>query len=282
MGAPAATEVPLAAIVSEPTSPGWKTLHILLAEDNLVNQKLATRLLEKQGHTVVVAEDGRKALAAFEGAVFDLVLMDVQMPEMNGFEVTAAIREIEKVTGSHVPIVAMTAHALKGDRERCLDAGMDDYVSKPIRTAKLTTVIEKLTRASAPRHNDARTQVPLEEVFNAGALLERVDGDANLLRYIVELFLEELPRLLADVRDAVAGGDSEALERAAHKLRGSAGNFDAAAVGEAALRLETMAREGNTGEAAEAVAALEYEVGRFKPALISFGKEQLIYEGLDR
>jgi two-component system, sensor histidine kinase and response regulator len=125
----------------KPTSPPSTGLHILLAEDNRVNQTLAMRLLAKRGHTVVIAGDGREALAALDRESFDLVLMDVQMPEMDGFEATAAIRAREKDTGTHIPIVAMTARAMSGDRERCITAGMDDYVSKPINLAELSAAI---------------------------------------------------------------------------------------------------------------------------------------------
>jgi two-component system sensor histidine kinase/response regulator len=122
----------------EPSS----SLRILLAEDNLVNQRLATRLLEKRGHFVVLAANGLEAVTAFEKGSFDLALMDLQMPEMDGFEATAAIREKEKVAGSHLPIVALTAHAMKGDREKCLEAGMDGYLTKPIRPQELDNLLE--------------------------------------------------------------------------------------------------------------------------------------------
>jgi CheY-like chemotaxis protein len=125
-------------------------LRLLLAEDNAVNQVLAVRLLQKQGHQVVVVGNGKEALAALEEQSFDLVLMDVQMPEMGGFEATAAIREQERGTGRHQPILAMTAHAMKGDRERCLEAGMDGYVSKPIQPKELLQAINALTRAALP------------------------------------------------------------------------------------------------------------------------------------
>jgi signal transduction histidine kinase/DNA-binding response OmpR family regulator len=127
------------------------SLHVLLAEDNRVNQRLATRLLEKRGHSVVVAADGREALAAIQKEGFDLVLMDLQMPEMDGFEATVAIREKEKAGGARLPIVALTAHAMKGDREKCLAAGMDGYLTKPIRTVELDEVLKKyLARRSEP------------------------------------------------------------------------------------------------------------------------------------
>jgi CheY-like chemotaxis protein len=131
-------------------SGGTRQLRILLAEDNPVNQKLVVRLLEKRGHSLMVASTGKEALAAFEKHSFDLVLMDIQMPEMGGFETTAVIRENEKKSAQHVPIIALTAHAMKGDRERCLEAGIDDYVTKPIQVKEL---FEKIDRLSAPRGN---------------------------------------------------------------------------------------------------------------------------------
>jgi CheY-like chemotaxis protein len=127
---------------------------ILLAEDNLVNQRLALRLLEKRGFEVTVVGDGRAALDALDKASFDAILMDVQMPEMDGFETTAAIRDKEKSSGAHIPIIAMTAHALKGDQQRCLDAGMDAYVSKPIRTAELFRIIEEQLNAANAGNKD--------------------------------------------------------------------------------------------------------------------------------
>ncbi|MBV9404523.1 MAG: response regulator, partial [Acidobacteriaceae bacterium] len=130
-----------------PASPGLDEhrFHILLAEDNLVNQQVAVTLLRKRGHVVTVANDGVEALAALEKEKFDVVLMDVQMPRMGGFEATAVIREQERETGAHIPIVAMTAHSMKGDREKCLEAGMDDYVSKPFNIAELMNVLHAVT-----------------------------------------------------------------------------------------------------------------------------------------
>lgn len=126
---------------------GRRILRILLAEDNLVNQTVAARLLEKQGHAIEVANNGREALARLSAGSFDLVLMDVQMPEVDGFEATAAIRETEKTKGGHLPIIAMTAHSLKGDQERCIAAGMDGYISKPIQLEQLLTEIERVSSA---------------------------------------------------------------------------------------------------------------------------------------
>jgi two-component system, sensor histidine kinase and response regulator len=132
------------------TSSNRRPLYILLAEDNAVNQKLAVRLLEKSGHAVVVASTGKAALTAWKRERFDLILMDVQMPEMDGFEATAVIRQAERLTGGHTPIVAMTAHAMAGDRQRCLEAGMDGYISKPIQAQTVFDVIDEVCSSSRP------------------------------------------------------------------------------------------------------------------------------------
>jgi CheY-like chemotaxis protein len=129
-----------------------RSLKVLLAEDNLVNQKVAVRFLEKRGHSVVLAESGKKAFDAWRTQAFDIILMDVQMPEMDGFEATSRIREQEKSTSQHIPIIALTAHAMVGDRERCLAAGMDDYVSKPINAEDLFAAIERLLPVAAEAH----------------------------------------------------------------------------------------------------------------------------------
>jgi CheY-like chemotaxis protein len=133
-----------------------RKLRVLLAEDNAINQKLAIRLLEKQGHAVTVANDGREAVAAVETGVFDIVLMDVQMPYMSGLEAAAAIRERERGTGKRVPIVAMTAHAMKGDEERCLESGMDGYITKPIQADRMMEVIDRV----ADPHGEATEKAP--------------------------------------------------------------------------------------------------------------------------
>ncbi len=269
LGIPTEDEEKAPSVTRQTLREGERRLHILLAEDNAVNQKMATRILEKRGHTVVVALDGRKALAALEQQQFDVVLMDVQMPEMDGFEATAAIREKEKATGTHIPIVAMTAYAMKGDRERCLEAGMDGYISKPIKSQELFDAIESLvdistepgTGASAPQQDD--------EVLDRAAVIASVDGDVEFLRELVEMFIEDYPRLLSEIREAVTRGDSKALESTAHTLKGSVGNFDAKAVFKAALKLENMGRNEDLSHAEEAYAALEKEFERLKPALES-------------
>ncbi len=171
-----------------------KTLHILLSEDNPVNQKLAIRLLEKAGHHVTLATTGREALARWEEVGtpgFDLVLMDIQMPEMDGMEATAAIREREKGSGSHIPILAMTAHAMRGDKERCLEGGMDGYVSKPILPADLFAEIERCLGTPERDRPLPENSEGSGEQFDRASLLQRVEGDQELLAEMIHLFQQE-------------------------------------------------------------------------------------------
>jgi len=248
----------------------WRRCRILVAEDNSVNQELAVRILEKQGHTVVVARNGREALAALESpnsSGFDLILMDVQMPEMGGLEATAIIRQKEKVTHAHIPIVAMTADALKGDRERCLEVGMDDYLAKPIQPERLRKTVENLLLTSAGRGQDRPGEPRPDQILDGRALLAQVDGDVRLLRKLASLFLADCPTMLSSVRKAIASGDARSLQRAAHALKGSIANFAAKGSFKAALKLETMGRSGELTAADEAYVALEREVGRLQRAL---------------
>ena len=237
-----------------PPTPGVRPLRILLAEDNAVNQRLAVRLLEKRGHSVAVANNGRQAVDALARESYDLVLMDVQMPEMDGFEATGAIRQREAQAGGHIPIVAMTAHAMKGDRERCLAAGMDGYVSKPLQAQELLNIVDALVVApeGASEAPAAPTAEPEARVFDQAAALNRVEGDEELLRELAGLFLEEAPGLLAQMRQALTTGDADGLERAAHSLKGSASNIDAHATFEAARDLESLARDEGTAQAGPA------------------------------
>jgi CheY-like chemotaxis protein len=248
-------------------------LRILLTEDNLVNQTLAIRLLEKHGHTVVAANNGREALAAMEQERFDIVLMDVQMPEMDGLEATAHIREQEQQTGGHIPIIAMTAHAMKGDRERCLEAGMDAYLSKPIQAAEfLKLVADMAPVATSPMHSPANGSSA--ETFDQAEAMGRVEGDKELLAELVELFAGDCPRLLAEIRQAIERDEGLSLSRAAHALKGAASNFGAKAVVAMSLQLEEMGRQENVIEAEFTYALLKAEVERLNSALgIFIGKD---------
>jgi two-component system sensor histidine kinase/response regulator len=255
-------------------------LRILLAEDNAVNQAVATRLLNKMGHEVVVAENGLQALAALERQTFDLVIMDVQMPEMDGFEATAEIRRREREQGGHLPIVAMTAHAMKGDRERCLAAGMDAYITKPVQRRDLYEAIEKVMAESAA----SRLAVPSkaaeqslirekEKPFDYAAALDRLEGDQELLAELATLFLGGVSGQLAALRTAIDERDSKTVQEVAHSLKGEVGNFAAPSAFEAALRLETLGRENNCAPMDEAYRALEASIRALTAALSNLNRQ---------
>ncbi len=256
-----------------------RSLHILLAEDNAVNQRVAVTVLERWGHTVEVVETGTAAVDAVEARRFDVVLMDMQMPEMDGFDAVAAIRANEQGSGRHIPIVAMTAHAMKGDRERCLAAGADGYVAKPFRRSDLRhamarSVPDALTAPPAAASPETSTNgAPAGHGPDAGldrkAILERVDGDRALLAELVDLFVADSSDLVLALQAAVDAADSVALERAAHTLKGSAGNFGPSRLAELALELELLGRTDDLGPAAAVLAELENELGWFQSALVA-------------
>jgi signal transduction histidine kinase/CheY-like chemotaxis protein len=232
---------------------------ILVAEDNATNRKLAVTLLTQEGHTVVAAEDGREAVERAISEAFDLVLMDVQMPEMGGLDATRAIRAHEQATGAHVPIVAMTAHAMAGDRERCLEAGMDAYVAKPIRPDELLSVVRSLCGGTGS--HDAALD------FDATALLAGFGGSRRVLGEVIDVFLEDSPRLVAEVRRAAERGDAAALAGAAHTLRGSIGLFARTGVYDTVLRLEQAARQRELTGVGQTCGALETDMVRLRGAL---------------
>ncbi|HEU5116880.1 MAG TPA: response regulator, partial [Isosphaeraceae bacterium] len=233
-------------------------LRILLAEDNAVNQKVAVRLLEKRGHLVEVAGNGRQALEALERGRFDAILMDVQMPEMDGFEATAAIRAREQGGEVHTPIIAMTAHALKGDRERCLEAGMDYYITKPLRPRDLFAVLDGVQPSS---------EVSAPPSFDLSEALNRIDDDVELLKELAGLFLEDCPRRMGEIRQAITRQDASGLQEAAHTLKGSVSNFGAFDAVEAARLLEKLAREQKWGDVEAAWAKLQKAIHHIEPAL---------------
>ena len=243
-----------------------RPLHILLAEDNAVNQTLAIRLLEKGGHSVVLAVNGREAVETWKRERFDLILMDVQMPEMGGFEATAAIRHAELGGVMHIPIVAMTARAMAGDRESCLEAGMDAYVAKPISAVELVTAIESVV-SGRPTVKEERVSPTERPPLDRPALLERYAEHHDLLFEIADLFAAQAPSWLAAMDDAVVRGDAGALASAAHALRGSAANFMATETVDAALCLETAAGKGDLILARDAVDRLKKNVERLRREL---------------
>jgi len=256
--------------VAAPMRAAGRSLRVLLAEDHPINQKVATRMLENLGHRVTVVGDGRAAVEASGSGPFDLILMDVQMPEMDGFEATAAIRARERTSADRLPIVALTAHAMAGDRERCLAADFDDYLSKPIQAAAILGAFERLgllaeeiaPPAPTPRDDAA-------PAFDRRAALEGLGGDEDLLDEVLGLFLDDCPRLLAEVHAAILADDPATLGRLAHTMAGVAGNFAAADVAVAARRIEAMARAGTAADAFEFLPDLDRAVDRFRAAVLA-------------
>jgi signal transduction histidine kinase/CheY-like chemotaxis protein len=228
-----------------------RSLQILLAEDNAVNQLVTVGILGKRGHVVRIAANGQAAVEAFRAERFDVILMDVQMPVMGGYEATAAIRAVEQAAGGdgHIPIIALTAHAMKGDREQCLAAGMDGYLTKPTKPLALIHEVERLAAGTAA----AQAPVPVPD---DSGLLERFLGDAGLLYSVAEVFLETEPGLRAEVARALASQDSKQVARWAHTIKGSVGNFGAARAMGLAGELEILGRDDNLAPAGKVFAAL--------------------------
>ena len=259
-------------------------LDILVAEDTPFNQKFITRLLTKWGHRPVVVGNGLLALDRITKQDFDVVLMDVQMPEMDGLSATRAIRDYETGGGQHIPIIAMTAHAMKEDRERCIQAGMDDYVSKPVSPEKLlqslqTLLPHKLTAgpvASEPdaeKPMDAPAASETNEHFTPSVVLEAFDNDWEFLTSSIDLFISEYPAMLQGIQQAVETGNDKDLERSAHALKGMLGNFRARNAAKTALNLEHMAREGDLTAAPAELAQLESQVRQLEAQLSQMMKE---------
>ena len=240
-----------------------RPLKILLAEDNQINRKLCLHLLKQWGHDVTLAATGKEVIDHLEKKSFDIILMDIQMPEMDGFAATKIIRST--FAEQHIPIVAITAHAMVGDRERCLAAGMDGYVSKPIDARKLyealSTLVPDASRSSAK---------PIDE----DAILKRVCNDQDLLQEIVGMFLDDCPRLLHKMRQALAENNGKDLEMAAHKLKGSAEHFSAKEVVNSAQHLEQLAQSGSLESAKETFAKLENQLETLKPLLLELSVKE--------
>jgi CheY-like chemotaxis protein len=251
-------------------------LNILLAEDNDVNQKLATRLLEKRGHQVTVASNGLQALNALSQASFDLVLMDVQMPEMDGIEATAELRAREQKTGSHQPVIAMTALVMQGDRERCLAAGMDGYLTKPIRPRALDEVLDQYSAQKrkggavdeeAPKTSGHTLRTVKHESVEGRELLERVGGDREFLTELVSLFREDGPKQLNRIQTALEKMDPSEVLRGAHSLRGTLANLAAQPAAELAAEIEQAGKVGDLDRAKTAFQHLYRELPRVHEAL---------------
>lgn len=246
------------------------SLRILVAEDHPVNQKLAVALLGKRGHDVQVAADGKLALEAWEHQRFDVILMDVHMPNMGGIEATQAIREREKSRGGHVRIIALTALAMTSDRDRCLQAGMDGYVSKPLDANELFATLERLL-PRRPAQGAAGAAPGAAPPVDAVRLLATVEGDHAMMLDILQTFAEDCPAQEKAIADALARRDAPALARAAHGFKGVLITMAAMPAADAARRVEMLARASRLEEAPAAFSELKQEIRRLEPALRELG-----------
>ena len=246
-------------------------LRILVAEDNEINRAFMIGVLSQRGHTLVHAANGREALELATTEAFDLIFMDVQMPEMDGLEATRQIRVIERRNGTgRIPIAAMTAYAMSGDRERCLAAGMDDYLSKPLQKSDLLTVVQRVSSGKFSALNGGGAQAP--PILGREKLLDDLDGDQDLMRRMVALFQRNTPHLLDDMRSAIALGSSADLAHSAHALLSSLGVFGATEARRLAHQLETHARAENFVETSRTFADLERETQKLHIAIEAFSE----------
>jgi CheY-like chemotaxis protein len=274
-------------------------LHILLVEDNLANQKLATYILQDRGHLVEIAGDGQEAIYLTQANCYDVILMDVQMPGMNGLEATAAIRKREAEKGTQlvcarhppdrsgklaaspfpcrVPIIAMTAHAMREDRQRCLAAGMDGYLSKPVNAQEMIGLVESLALSTVPGEQLAQTNPSLAEtsntpqsvIFNYDDALARCFNSQNLLKEMIQCFFDEVDKLFPLMRAALEKGDLVEVGHLGHRVKGTVVYLGAQPAKEAALRVERFCKSsgGTPSEAQEAINALEHQCSVLKAEL---------------
>lgn len=253
-------------------------LTILLVEDSLYNQKLAVGVLQSRGHRVAVAENGWEAIAAMHRQTFDLVLMDVQMPVMDGLEATRIIRDKERTTERHIPIVAMTAQAMTGDRERCLEAGMDAYLAKPVRAAQLYDVIESVAITqladtdSQPSVVGGGSEATTTPVLDWSVGLAATGGDRELLKEVVSEFLQEYPRLLDTTRTAILAGDAPTVQRAAHTIKGALKILGALSACECAEHVELLGKDNRLDGIDSSFSKLIDEVDALMPEILEFVK----------
>jgi CheY-like chemotaxis protein len=247
-----------------------RALHVLVAEDNPVNRTLVTKLLQKRGHRITAVEDGRAAVEASRDTRFDAILMDLQMPEMNGLEATRAIRSREMSRGGHVPIIALTAHAMQGDRERCLAAGMDGYVAKPIDVNALVLAVEGSGGHSVASVASA-DPAPAAGIFDEQVALSHTGGDRDLLGDVVSLFRADAGKLLRRIERAVQKRDGEALRAAAHALKGSIATVGSKPGRDLAAELEQMGRDQRFDDARAASDSLRATLHRLDDAFTAAG-----------
>jgi CheY-like chemotaxis protein/HPt (histidine-containing phosphotransfer) domain-containing protein len=254
-----------------------RPLRILVAEDNVINRRVLVAILERKGHVVTVAVNGHEAVLAAAENTFDLALMDVQMPEMDGLEATAAIRTAERHSGLHLPIIAVTANAMKGDIEICLNAGMDSYLSKPVNATALLALVDSMmapgsgtpAEATAPPSAEGPAGHPAIDLED---VLERVGGDRALLMELAQLFRSECPGMLSHIRLCIDDDDAAGLEMAAHSFKGACLNLGAGPTASAALVLELKGRTGILKGALPEFEELERQAERLDAALLDLNE----------
>ena len=262
----------------------WRA-HVLVAEDNAVNQKVAVRMLERLGYRAGVAANGLEALEALARVQYAAILMDVQMPEMNGYEAAAEIRRREEGQDRHIPIIALTANAIQGDREKALEAGMDDYIPKPVRPGELEDVLKRwISEEKEPKEKaETRTTGSLAGHRSVGDVSEeglldwsvlaslrelQAEGEPDILSELIELFITEVSAQLASLQMAVEAGDAHSVERIAHSIRGSCGNMGAVGMETLCIELEEMGRSNDLASAPARVSRLAEEFERVRAALL--------------
>jgi len=270
--APDAARRPLAKKARRPRRTA-RALRVLVAEDNPTNQTVLFALLDQQGHHVAMVNNGRLAVERVAQEPFDLILMDVQMPEMSGLEATAAIRAAERHTGGHIPIVALTARAMTGDREQCLAAGMDAYVPKPVRAGELFAAIDALIGAPASAAPSAAPAASPDQKsvgsVDRSALLAGFGGRADLVKNVIDVFLTDAPVMLGRLTEAARAANAADLAAAAHAIKGSAGLFSQGETYSDARALEQRARSGDLSEASRACETIERSLSRLMMELES-------------
>jgi len=274
---PASSEQPRELITRHHLRERRRPLQVLVAEDNLVNQMLVVTLLMKAGHEVALVSNGAEAVAIWKQQPFDVILMDMQMPEMDGFEAVAHIRRAEREKGKLIPIVAMTAHALVGDQQRCLDAGMDGYISKPLDSVKLLDAIDAAVGRSFsdPALRPAETKAPplldpaQEKVIDEVLLEKLTGGDLGLLRELVRIYNETRPELICNIDLAIEKQDAEKLRDAAHALKGAVSNFAAVPALQACAELERIGSSADLSNVAQARRDLDYHLEAFHAKLLT-------------
>lgn len=245
-------------------------MRILLAEDNEINQRVASQILQRGGHEVTAVGNGKEVVEITEEESFDLILMDLQMPIMDGWEATRVLKERENNSGNRIPIVAMTAHAIQGYRERCVEAGMDGYLSKPIRAEELLQQVLEIQQmqirsaASLPSSNDR---------FCREIALSRLDGDAELLREVVTLLRESAPQRIAELKQAAACDDLPQIGRAAHALRGAIGYVDTGSALSSTMRLEELVSQGDLQGAKQFIPIVSHQIEQLLAAIHGFASE---------